>query len=99
VCLAHRLQLFVCFLSSRNDDPSTSISNQGRGRNHTELDLGCRVDVEVRECFSSPEIFEWKEQCEPARRRGAAPSRLQCLFGLAGPVFKVVPKHLCSRRD
>jgi len=52
VCLDHRLQLFVCFLSSRNDDPSTSISTSGRRGNRTELDLGCRVDVEVRECFS-----------------------------------------------
>jgi len=26
VCVAHRLQFFVCFPSSRNDDPSTSIS-------------------------------------------------------------------------
>jgi len=40
-----------------------------------ELDLGCREDVEVRESFSSPE--------ELARYRGAAPNRLQCLFGLA----------------
>jgi len=54
------------------------------------LDLGCRVDVEVRECFSSPEILESKAQCEPARYRRAAPSRLQCPFGLAGPVFEVV---------
>ena len=26
VCVAHQLQFFVCFPSSRNDDPSTSIS-------------------------------------------------------------------------
>ena len=64
-----------------------------------ELDLGCSVDVEVRECFSSPEILESKAQCEPARYRGAAPSRLQCPFGLAGPVFEVIPRHLCRRHD
>ena len=64
-----------------------------------ELDLSCRVDVEVRECFSSPEILKWKAQCEPARYRVAAPSRLHCPFGLAGPVFEVVPRHLCRRRD
>jgi len=29
--------------------------------------------VEVRECFSSPEILEVKAQCELARYRGAAP--------------------------
>ena len=55
-----------------------------------ELDLGCRDDVEVQECFSSPEILKLKAQCELTRYRGAAPSRLQCLFGLAGPVFEVV---------
>ena len=31
-----------------------------------ELDLGCREDVEVRQCFSSPEILELKAQCELA---------------------------------
>ena len=46
--------------------------------------------MEVRECFSSPEILELKAQFELALYRGAAPSRLQCPFGLAGPVFKVV---------
>ena len=40
-------KFFVCFPSSRNDDPSSSISTQGRGRNRTELDLGCREDVEL----------------------------------------------------
>ena len=40
------------------------------------VDLGCRVDVEVRECFSSPEILELMAQCELARYRGAAPSCL-----------------------
>ena len=64
-----------------------------------ELDLGCREDVEVRECFSSPEILELKAQCELACYRVAAPNRLQCPFGLAGPVFEVVPRHLCRRRD
>ena len=64
-----------------------------------ELDLGCREDVEVRECVSSSEMLELKEQCELARYRGAAPSRLQCPFGLAGPVFEIVPRHLCRRRD
>jgi len=53
-----------------------------------ELDLGCMEDVEVRECFSSPEILELKEQCELARYRGAAPSHLQCPFGLAGSFSK-----------
>ena len=43
--------------------------------------------MEVRGCFSSPEILELKEQCELARYRVAAPNRLQCHFGLAGPVF------------
>ena len=99
VCLAHRLQYFVCFPSCRNDDPSTSISTSGRGRNRTELDLGCREDVEVREWFSSPEILEFKAQSELARYRVTAPSRLQCPFGPAGPVFEVVPRHLCRRRD
>ena len=64
-----------------------------------ELDLGCREDVEVRECFSSPKILELMARCELARYRGAAPSRLQYPFGLAGPVFEVVPRHLCGRRD
>jgi len=64
-----------------------------------ELDLGCREDVEVLECFPSPEILELKAQCKLARYRGAAPNRLQCPFGLAGPVFEVVPRHLCKRRD
>ena len=64
------------FPSSWNVDPSTS--NQGRGRNRTELDLGCKEVVEVRKCFSSPEILELKVQCELARYRGAAPNRLQC---------------------
>jgi len=62
-----------------------------------ELGLCCREDVEVRECFSSPEILESKAQCELARYRGAAPSRLQCPCGLAGPVFEVVPR--IRRRD
>jgi len=64
-----------------------------------ELALGCREDVEVRECFSSPEILELKAQSELARCRGAAPNRLQCSFGLVGPVFEVVPRHHCRRRD
>jgi len=64
-----------------------------------ELDLDCREDVEVRECFSSPEILELKAQCELARYRSAAPNRLQCPFRLAGPVFEVIPRHLCRRRD
>jgi len=55
-----------------------------------ELDLGCREDVEIRECFSLPDILELKAQCELAHYGGAAPSRLQCLFGLAGPVFEVI---------
>jgi len=55
-----------------------------------ELDLGCREDVEVRECFSSPEILNLKAQCELASYRGAAPSRLQCPFGFAGQVFEVI---------
>ena len=77
----------------------TSISTYIIGRNSTELDLGCREDVEVRECFSLPEILEFKAQCELARYRGAAPSRLQCPSGLAGPVLEVVPRHFCRRRD
>ena len=50
--------------------------------------------MEVRECFSSPEILELKAQCELARYRGAAPSRLQCPFGLTGPVCEVVLQHV-----
>ena len=50
--------------------------------------------MEVRECFSSPEILELKAQCELGRYRVAAPNRLQCPFRLAGPVFEVVPRHL-----
>jgi len=61
-----------------------------------ELDLGCREDVEVQECFSLPEILELKSQCELAHYRGAAPSRLQCPFGLAGPVFEVLSKPISS---
>ena len=64
-----------------------------------ELDLGCREDVEVREFFSSPEILKLKAQCELAHYRGAAPNRLQCPFGLAGPVFEVDTRHLCRRHD
>jgi len=55
--------------------------------------------VEVWECFSSPEILELKAQCELAHYRGAAPNHLQCPFGLAGLVLKVVPRDLCRRRD
>jgi len=40
------------------------------------LDVGCREDVEVRECFSLPEILELTAQCEPACYRGAAPNCL-----------------------
>ena len=80
---------FLCFPLSQNDH-STSISTQERGRICTELDLGCREDVEVRECFSSPEILELKAQCELVHYCGAAPGRLQCQFGLTGPVFEVV---------
>ena len=64
-----------------------------------ELDLGCRKDVEVRECFSSPEILELKAHCELACYHGAAPNRLQCPFGLVGPIFEVVPRRLYRRRD
>ena len=96
--LAHRLQFFVC-LPSRDDDPSTSISPYERGRNLTELDLGYREDVEVQECFSSPKILELKAQCELARYHVAAPNRLQYLLGLPAPVFEVVPRDLCRRRD
>ena len=46
--------------------------------------------MEVRECFSSPEILELKAQCELVPYRVAAPNRLQCPFRLAGPVFEVV---------
>jgi len=64
-CVDHRLQFIVCMeTSSRNDDPSTSISTYCRGRNRTELDLGCREDVEVREYFSLPEILELIAQCD-----------------------------------
>jgi len=62
-----------------------------------ELDLGCREDVEVQEWFSSPEILELKAQCELASYRVAVPNRLQCPFELTGPVFEVIPRHLCRR--
>jgi len=52
-----------------------------------ELELGCREDVKVWECFSSPEILELKVQRGLARYRDAAPSRLQCTFRLTGPIF------------
>ena len=55
--------------------------------------------MEIWECFSLPEILELKAQCELARYRPEAASRLQCPFGLAGPVFEVVSRHLCRRRD
>jgi len=61
-----------------------------------ELDLGRREDVEVRECFSLPEILKLKAQCEVVRYRGAAPSCPQCPFGLAGPVFEVLSKPISS---
>ena len=64
-----------------------------------ELDLGCREDVELWDCFSSSEILELKAQCELARYRVAAPNCLRFPFGLDGPVFEVVPKHLCRRHD
>jgi len=64
-----------------------------------ELELGSREDVEVKECFSSQEILKLKVQCLLVCYHGAAPNCLQCPFGLAGPVFKVVPRHLCRRRD
>ena len=83
MCVGHRLQFFVCFPSSRNDDPSTLISTWGEGRNRKELDLGCKEDVEVQECFSSPEILKLKVQCELVLNHGAAPNRLQCPDSLA----------------
>ena len=55
--------------------------------------------MEVQECFSLPEIIELKAQYELARSRGEAPNHLQCLFRLAGPVFKTIPRHLCGRHD
>jgi len=55
--------------------------------------MGCGKDVEVRECFSSPEILKLKAQCELARNNGAAPNRLECPFGLTGPALEVVPRH------
>ena len=64
-----------------------------------ELDLGCRKDVKIQEFFSSPEILELKAQRELARYRVAAPVCLQCPFGLTGPVFEAVPRHLCRGRD
>ena len=65
----------------------------------TELGLGCKEDVEVWECFSSPEILELKAQSKLARYRAAAPICLKCPFGLAEPVFDFVPRHLCRRYD
>ena len=62
-----------------------------RSKKRTELGLGGREDVEVRECFLTPEIIELKAQFELTRYHVAAPNRLQCPFGLAGPVFEVVP--------
>ena len=55
--------------------------------------------MEVRECSPSPEIVGLKAQCELAPYCGAAANRQQFPFGLAGPVFEVVPRHLCKRRD
>jgi len=40
-----------------------------------ELDLGCREDAEVRECFSLPEILKLKAQCELVHYHGAAPDQ------------------------
>jgi len=48
-----------------------------------ELDMGCREDVQVQECFSSPEILDLEAQCELAHYRGTAHNHLQCLFRLA----------------
>ena len=59
-----------------------------------ELHLGFRENVEVRECFSSPEILELKAQCELALYHFAAPNQLQYPFRIAGPIFEVVPRHL-----
>jgi hypothetical protein len=56
----------------------------------TQPDLHCKEDVEVQECFSSPEILELKAQCDLAPFCGAAPNHLQCSFRLAGPVFEVI---------
>jgi hypothetical protein len=68
-------------------------------REEVEIARSCREDVEVREWFSSPEILKLKAQCELACYRVAAPSHPHYPFGLAGPIFEVVPRHLCSRRD
>ena len=57
-----------------------------------ELDLGCREDVEVRGCFSSPEIVELKVQYELVRYCGAAPNRLQCPFGICWTCFQSLSK-------
>ena len=64
-----------------------------------ELDVDCGEDVEVRECFSLPEILKLKTQCELAHYHGVAPSRLQCPFRLAGAVFKAIPRYLCRWHD
>ena len=44
--------------------------------------------MEVRECFSSPEILELKEQCELARYRVAAPNRLYVPSDSLDPLSK-----------
>ena len=55
--------------------------------------------MEVRECFSSPEILELKAQCELACYRVATHNSLQCPFRLNAQVFEVVRRRLSRRRD
>ena len=50
--------------------------------------------MEVRKCFSLPEILELKVQCDLAHYRFAAPNRQQCPFRPTAPLFEVVPRHL-----
>jgi hypothetical protein len=79
---------FVRFPSSRNNDPSTSISTYGRGRNRTLLNLGCMEDVEVQECSSSPEILKSEAQCEQARYRVQHPIVCTVPLDSLGPFSK-----------
>jgi hypothetical protein len=53
------------------------------------LDLGCRDDVEVWKCFSSPEILELKVECELARYGGAGPNHPRCPLDSVDPFSKL----------
>ena len=98
-CLAHRLQFLYVF----NRPEIMTLQFRFQLREEAEIARSLIWALgrlwKYGNVFLRQKILELKAQCELARYRVAAPNRLQCPFGLAGPVFEVVPRHLCRRRD